>query len=519
MFSYTGAEQTYTVPPGVVLVGLAAVGGHGGDNAEGGGREGGVGALAPVTPGQKLYAEVGAAGVYGGDAMFGGGGAGGAPPPVVTICSNGSPCSGDYASSGGGASDVRTCSMSAVSCPGGVNSSATRLIVGGGGGRGGSGNAPSVTCGASSGGGGANNFQYPPGNASNGPVPIVTSAGTVYPGRPTTDAGSPGVTPAGGGTAAAGTGGRQAGCSTGGSTGMTDSIAGSDAVGGVGGTGGDASSLGPKATSCSGNTCSDAGPGGGGGGGYFGGGGGATGLDQPTGNCGACNAAGSGQGGGGGSSFVSSKTQDPIDEEYLKGDGDGVVYVVPAVEINSPANGAVYLPGQVVNASWSCGYDGKTGLGASSCTAPAADGAAISTTPGTHTFTVTGSTTDASGKHAVTASVTYVVGSSTTGTKSTHASAAGYRFTVRVPTACTAPSHKLPVTLSRKGSSSSYRVVRYSLYIDNVKKLSVSHTGPVSLSLSGQPAGTHTLKVVVLLRSTNSTQTKRATLTTRFSVC
>jgi hypothetical protein len=349
-------------------------------------------------------------------------------------------------------------------------------------------------------------------------VPIVTAAGIVYPGYPTADGGQPGVTPAGGGSTTAGTGGRQAGCSSG-STGITDSVAGSDAVAAVGGTGGDASSLGPKYSGCSGNSCYDAGSGGGGGGGYFGGGGGATGLDQPTGNCGSCNSAGYGQGGGGGSSFVSTKTQDPIDEEYLKGDGAGVVVVVPAVEINSPANGAVYSPGQVVQASWGCGYDGTTGLGASYCTATAADGANISTSPGTHTFTVTGSTTDANGKHAVNASVTYVVGSSTSGTKSTHTSAAGYTFTVRVPEACTTPSHKLPVRLSRKGSSSPYRVVRYSLYIDGVKKLTVSQAGPVSLSLSGQPAGTHTLKVVVLLRANNSTKTQRATPTITFSVC
>src|SRR3974390_1797574 len=73
-FSYTGAEQSYTVPSGVVMVGLAVKGGRGGDNGEGGGHEGGVGALLPVMPGQHLFVEVGAAGVYGGTAgVFGGG--------------------------------------------------------------------------------------------------------------------------------------------------------------------------------------------------------------------------------------------------------------------------------------------------------------------------------------------------------------------------------------------------------------------------------------------------------------
>ena len=518
-FAYTGAEQTYTVPSGVVLAGIAAEGGHGGQYAEGGGREGGVGAEVPVRPRQTLYVEVGAQGAYNGGPVFGGGGRAGAPPPVVAMCSNGGPCADVYASSGGGASDVRTCSMSASSCPGGVNSAATRLIVGGGGGgESGDGNAPSQTCGATSSGGRANNFQYPPGNPSSGPVPILTSAGTVYPGLPTSDANAPGVTPAGGGSTTAGTGGRQAGCSNG-STGWTDSIAGSDAVGPVGGTGGDASSLGPRASNCSGNSCDDAGSGGGGGGGYFGGGGGATGLNQPTGSCGACNGAGYGQGGGGGASFVTSKASAPIDEEYLTGSGDGIVVIVPAVEIDDPVNGAVYAPGQLVHASWSCGYDGKTGLGLSSCNGTAPDGAAINTSPGTHTFTVMGTTTDANGKHAVAASISYRVRSSTTRTKSTRTSAAGYTFTVRVPNACVAPTRKLPVTLAQQGSSTSYHIASYTLYIDGVRKLKVSHAGSIGLSLQGLHSGKHTLKVIVLLRSIATSRTKTPTLTISFSVC
>src|SRR5581483_4117656 len=288
-FAYTGSEQSYVVPAGVVLLGVAVEGGHGGEYAaqagEGGGRDGGVGALLPVTPHEKLYVEVGSAGVYAGGPVFGGGGAAGAPPPVVCRTSQGAACSAAYASSGGGASDVRTCSLSAGRCPGGVSPIASRLIVGGGGGgQGGSGNGPMVQCGASSGGGRANSFQYPPGKAGAGPLPVTTAAGTVYPGYPTSDDLQNGVTPAGGGRAAPGAGGRQAGCSSG-STGFTDSVAGSQAAGPVGGTGGNASSLGPMYSSCvqSTNDCFDAGAGGGGGGGYFGGGGGATGLDKSTG--------------------------------------------------------------------------------------------------------------------------------------------------------------------------------------------------------------------------------------------
>src|SRR5581483_9837164 len=151
-FAYTGSEQSYTVPAGVVLLGLAVEGGHGGQHGdqagEGGGRDGGVGALLPVTPHEKLYVEVGSAGVHGGGPVFGGGGAAGAPPPVLSRNPQGGTSNTAYANSGGGASDVRTCSMSAK-CPGG--SPASRLIVGGGGGgESGNGNSPSNPCAQSS---------------------------------------------------------------------------------------------------------------------------------------------------------------------------------------------------------------------------------------------------------------------------------------------------------------------------------------------------------------------------------
>jgi hypothetical protein len=412
-FSYKGHEQSYVVPHGVVMVGVAVEGGQGGQfgdrGGEGGGRDGGVGALLEVAPGQKLFVEVGSAGAYGGGTVFGGGGAAGQPPPVVCKETTGS-CADVYASSGGGASDVRTCSMSSGSCPSKVSSAATRLIVGGGGGgQAGSGNGPDVMCAQGSGGGRANNFQNPPGNPGGGPAPIVTSAGIVYPGYPTGDQGSPGITPAAGGGAKAGTGGRQAGCSSGTSINFVDSVAGSASVGPVGGTGGNASSLGPTYTGCSGNSCFDAGPGGGGGGGYFGGGGGATGLDKTTGNCGVCNGAGSGQGGGGGSSFVSKKMQDPTDESLVQQAWNGWAAIVPVLEIDVPANGAVYKPGQIERARWSCAYDGVTGFGSSQgCTATVASGSPIDTKPGRHSFTVTGTETS-NGTHTFHATITYTV--------------------------------------------------------------------------------------------------------------
>lgn len=402
-FSYTGREQSYTVPRGVVLLGVAVEGGHGGQyggmqGGQGGGNGAGVGALLPVKPGQKLLVEVGSAGVYGGGPVFGGGGAAGAPPPVLCRCTPA------LASSGGGATDVRTGS--------GVQ---TRLIVGGGGGgEGGIGNGPIVTCPVSGGGANSSSFQYPPGNPGLGPLPIVTAAGTVYPGFPTEDGGKPGtgITPAGGGGATAGSGGRQAGCTAGGngSISLFDSIAGSNAVGPSGGTGGNASTLGPMYAVCSvpAGTCVDAGPGGGGGGGYFGGGGGATGIDRASGNCGTCNTAGSGQGGGAGSSFVSRKMADPVNESSFLPGWDGQAVMVPIIEIDAPFNGAVYKRGRLVHARWECGYDSHTTLGIGGCKGTVPSGGKLSTTPGRHRFTVSGQVSS-NGTHIVSATITYTV--------------------------------------------------------------------------------------------------------------
>ena len=99
---------------------------------------------------------------------------------------------------------------------------------------------------------------------------------------------------------------------------------------------------------------------------------------------------------------------DPVDESNLLGAGNGTFVVVPAIEIDAPANGAVYTAGRVVSASWSCGYDGTTGLGVSGCTGTVAAGGAIDTNPGTHTFTVSGGASS-NGNHTVTATITYTV--------------------------------------------------------------------------------------------------------------
>lgn len=519
-FSYTGHEQSYVVPPGVVLLGIAVDGGHGGQKGgqaggEGGGTAGGVGALLSVKPGEKFFVEVGSAGVYDGAATFGGGGAAGAPPPVVGT-------SGPvYASSGGGASDVRTCSMFATSCPGGVSSAASRLLEGGGGGgQPGAGNAPSQGCAASGFGARANSFQYPPGNPGAGPVPIITAAGIVYPGYSTDDAGQAGVTPAGGGSDVAGTGGSIAGCSANRVT-AYDSVAGSNAQGGAGGTGGDASALAPNYATCGSNpsSCFDAGPGGGGGGGYFGGGGGATGTDKVSGNCGACNGASSGQGGAGGSSFLSDQMMDPIDAQQALSQWNGAAAIVPAIEIDTPANGAVYTPGQVVDANWACdpNNDGPWG-GTLSCTATVANGSPIDTTPGRHTFTVTTSVYS-NGTQTVRATVTYTVGKPGPRTRTASTRLAGFNFKLTVPTACVAPNGKLRVMLSKSGSAQGYKVADFKYSVGNTSH-HTRHTGAVSLPVGTLAAGTHKLKLAITLKPTSRNgKPKTKTLTVPFSIC
>ena len=117
-FSYTGAEQTYTVPDGVTTVFVTATGARGGGPTSGTSLLPGAGAVAmgklTVAPGDTLYVEVGGAGSVpqGG---FNGGGNGG---DVGYISEAG----------GGGASDVRTVSRSQT------GSLDSRLIVAGGGG-------------------------------------------------------------------------------------------------------------------------------------------------------------------------------------------------------------------------------------------------------------------------------------------------------------------------------------------------------------------------------------------------
>jgi glycine rich protein len=118
-FSYTGGEQTYTVPAGVSDLYVTATGGNGAGPTSGTSLTAGRGAIATgtthVSAGQTLYVEVGGAG----SGAQGGFNGGGSSPVLYGFLS---------ASGGGGASDVRTIPRATT------GSLASRLIVAGGGG-------------------------------------------------------------------------------------------------------------------------------------------------------------------------------------------------------------------------------------------------------------------------------------------------------------------------------------------------------------------------------------------------
>jgi len=216
VFSYTGAEQTYTVPDGVTEVQVVAVGGPGGASQFGNGASFGGVATADlaVTPGQALIVEVGGAGGKA-DNLSATSGAGGWNGGATGFHS-GFP----KASGGGGASDVRTLTNTDP------NTLGSRVVVAGGGG-----------------GAGGNAAMANPGGAGG----AAGSGGQV---TPYTCSSQDGCGGGGATTIAAGIGGYSNGAQSG--------ISGTLGSGGAGGND---------------NTDAD---GGGGGGGWYGGGGGGT---------------------------------------------------------------------------------------------------------------------------------------------------------------------------------------------------------------------------------------------------
>ena len=136
-FSYTGAEQTITVPVGVYSVRALAIGGRGGAGDLAGGAAARVSGQLEVSPGQTLYVEVGGDGQNaepsGGGGGFNGGGAAGGP----------------LGGGGGGASDVRTAPRAA-----GLSPDSRLIVAAGGGGTGGGGSIGAGGAGGAAGAGG-----------------------------------------------------------------------------------------------------------------------------------------------------------------------------------------------------------------------------------------------------------------------------------------------------------------------------------------------------------------------------
>ena len=216
-FSYTGGEQSFTVPSGVKRITVVARGASAikEQRCDAKGRGGRVNAQIPVTPGERLYVYVG------GESGFNGGG------------------SSTYGLTGGGASDVRE----------GGRGLADRILVAGGGGAAGEHSRGQAACGGGGGkiGGPGETDGYSYGGYAGG-------GGT-------------------GGTQTQGGAGGSAGAASGSSSGSPGNP-GSLGAGGGGGRGGCYYS---QYCSCGyANGC----PGGGGGGGYYGGGGGGGGAAE-----------------------------------------------------------------------------------------------------------------------------------------------------------------------------------------------------------------------------------------------
>jgi hypothetical protein len=271
--------------------------------------------------------------------------------------------------------------------------------------------------------------------------------------------------------------------------------------------------------------------GGGGGGGYQGGGGGGGGAHyksyQPESQ--ACRNAG---GGGGGSSFVA---QGPLlAEPTSERPHITITYSVlpaPKATITAPANGAIYMLGQIVPVSYGC-IDGADAPGIETCegtrfaafpllekhvTDDVVNGAALDTsTLGVHKFTVLATSKDGLG---ATASSTYTVVSPTQGPMSTtpvlsDVSQTHKRWREGNALARLARSSKLPVgttfafalnTNSLMRFSFSRRKGRHTVHVAALRL--TGHAGDNKLTFQGRVSPSKRLKLgsyTVTITATNS---------------
>ncbi|MGA8796847.1 MAG: hypothetical protein WB526_07255 [Candidatus Cybelea sp.] len=273
-FSYTGAEQNFTVPRGVTQLTVVAIGASGPSGGGSycyytGGNGGVIKATIPVISGETLSVYVGGEGIGagsncspGGAGGFNGGGNGG-----------GGISGGANGTGGGGASDVRE----------GGDTLADRVLVSGGGG-----------------GGGQTTGFYGAGAGGAGGGRVGGNGGTEYKCSPAGFGGKGGRHDVGG----KGGRGGQRGCSyfQRGAHGYRGALA-------VGGEGGSYARNGYSG-----------GGGGGGGGGYYGGGGGGAGSWSTSG-------IGGGGGGGGGSSYAEPSATRVKDQRGAAPPGNGQVVI------------------------------------------------------------------------------------------------------------------------------------------------------------------------------------------------
>jgi hypothetical protein len=262
-FTFTGADQTFTVPTGVTSITAKVwAGGGGGAGASSAGAGGYGTAVLNVTPGQVLHMTVGGGGAVAGGAAGAGGGLSGiglggplSSANALLVAGGGGGSSGNGPGGGGGGSTGASFAFSGQTAEGGVGGASSTSGAGGG-----------ITPGAPGPAGGAGAAAGP---GSPGTGATWLDAGVTWHG---VSGGG------GGGTGATGTGG----------VGGDGALVGIGGSGGTGGNGVDAGGTGGNG---------GAGGGGGGGGGGFTGAGGGAFMVRTAGGFG-------GAGGGGGASFL-----------------------------------------------------------------------------------------------------------------------------------------------------------------------------------------------------------------------
>jgi hypothetical protein len=242
--------------------------------------------------------------------------------------------------------------------------------------------------------------------------------------------------------------------------------------------------------------------GGGGGGGYCGGGGGGG--------------EGAGAGGGGGSSFgVSGLTNEAPATAAASVTISYVVIAPPGVpSIVTPANGATYNQGQVVDAVYSCADSGSgPGLdaGNAGCGGTVANGAAVDTsTPGSHTFLVTATSQD---DESTTRTVSYTVAGAPTVLIAAPADGATYTQgqAVHAAYSCAEDAHGPGLLAGSSGCSGT---------VANAAAVDTSTAGPHTFAVTatshdGQSTtATVTYTVVAAATTTPPTATTPTTTTT-----